>query len=58
MRFRHWIAVAIATALAGGSLGCQEEGQAEKLGRQLDEAAQDAGEAIEDAADDAKKKSE
>ncbi len=58
MRFRQWIAIAIVTALAGGSLGCREEGEAEKFGRQLDEAAQNTGDAVEDAADEAKKKLE
>ena len=58
MRFRQWIAIAIVTALAGGSLGCREEGATEKLGRKFDEAAQSAGDAIEDAADEAKKKRE
>ena len=58
MKFRVWVAVAIMTAVAGGSLGCREEGAAEKFGRQLDEAAESAGDAIEDASDDAKKKLE
>ncbi len=58
MRIQRWIAIAIVAAMFGGSIGCQEEGPAEKLGRQLDDAAQTAGDAIEDAAEEAKKKLE
>lgn len=51
MRIRTLAFIAIAALVSGGSLGCREEGPAEKLGRQLDEAGQDAGDAFEEAGD-------
>ena len=58
MRLRRWIVIAVVALLAGGSLGCAEEGGGEKLGRQVDEAAEEAGAAIDEAAEEAKKKLE
>jgi hypothetical protein len=56
MRLSRWTALTLtaAFALAIGSVGCKEEGAAEKMGKAVDEAAEDAG----DAAEDAKKKME
>jgi hypothetical protein len=40
-----------AFAFAGASVGCREEGPAERAGKALDEAAEDAQEGLEDLAD-------
>lgn len=51
MGLSRWTASMLITAFAFsiGSLGCKDEGPAEKMGKAMDEAAQDVGDAAEDA---------
>ena len=48
------LSLALAVALAAGSVACREEGGAEKAGRQLDQAVEDLGDKADAAVDDAK----